>query len=95
MSIRPHRRAKRHQNACSTSRHFYLHIMRRIMDSQIAQRLIPFGGDDNIRHVEACDTHARDGKDLNKVDSEGIARMKRRWGNYYWPAGACHIVRTV
>ncbi|MGS6160806.1 PTS transporter subunit EIIB [Enterobacter mori] len=33
---------------------------RRIIDTQITQRLIPaFGGDDNIEHVEACITRLR------------------------------------
>jgi len=69
------RRAKKAQNACSTSGHFFICIKeRRIMDSQITQRLIPaFGGDDNIEHVEACITRLRvTVKDLNKVDSQAL-----------------------
>ncbi|KLP33312.1 PTS sugar transporter [Enterobacter ludwigii] len=57
------------------SRHFFICITeRRIMDSEITQRLIPaFGGDDNIEHVEACITRLRvTVKDLNKVDTQAL-----------------------
>ncbi|KYO04952.1 PTS sugar transporter [Enterobacter ludwigii] len=57
------------------SRHFFICITeRRIMDSEITQRLIPaFGGDDNIEHIEACITRLRvTVKDLNKVDTQAL-----------------------